>query len=282
MRYLFLGLFNLLLLITILCSCSTKSVQIEPKIISKHFAKLGIPGSFMLFDEKHDAYLYHNRAQCDSLYSPGETFYLPLVLMGLDHQILTDDKTIFDWDSVIYPNQNWNRAQDLAEAFKTSTPWFFKKLTKGIGHARILNGLIQFNYGNKDTTGGLDRFWREDGLKISPRQQIDFLRKLRNGKLDSRSVNQDVLKRISEVTDSLGCLIHQTIGSGMQNGENITWLIGYMETPCNTFYFSTCLQTKGKSKDYLVKVILKTTYSVFNDLRIMHLKKKDKLPEYKI
>ena len=282
MKFFPLKIVSLIVVVTLLSSCGSKSAQIEPQIISKQFAKSGMQGSFMLFDEKHDAYLYHNRAQTDSLFSPGETFYLPLILMGLHHQILADEKTIFNWDSVIYPNQNWNIAQDVEHAFKNNTPWFFKKLIKGIGHARMLNGLIQFNYGNRDTTGGLDRFWKEEGLKISPKQQIDFLRKLRNRKLDTKAISQDILKRISVVTDSLGCLIHQSIGFSTQSGENITWLVGYMETPCNTFYFSTCLQSTSKTRSQLNKVVKKITYNVINELRIMHLKKKDKLPEYKV
>jgi beta-lactamase class D len=282
MKLIHLRYFYLLSIVFLLSFCATKSVQIEPKIISKRFTQLGLQGSFMLFDEKHDTYLYHNRAQIDSMFSPGETFYLPLSLIGLHHQILNNKPTVFTWDSVIYPNQNWNVAQSLNHAFKHNTPWFFNKLIKGIGHARILNGLIRFNYGNKDTTGGLDNFWKHDGLKISPKQQIDFLRKLRNGKLDCKKENQDVLKRVSVVTDSLGCSIHQEFGIGSQDGKDITWLVGYMETPCNTFYFSTCTQSIGKTRSQLIKTVKSVTYKIINDLKIMHLKKKDKLPEYKI
>ena len=54
MKFFPLKIVSLIVVVTLLSSCGSKSAQIEPQIISKQFAKSGMQGSFMLFDEKHD------------------------------------------------------------------------------------------------------------------------------------------------------------------------------------------------------------------------------------
>ena len=56
--------------------------------------------------------------------------------------------------------------------------------------------LDKANYGNADTSGGIDKFWLTGGLRITPEQEIDFLKRLYNNKLPFSQRTMDIVKKI--------------------------------------------------------------------------------------
>ena len=45
------------------------------------------------------------------------------------------------------------------------------------------NFLNQFDYGNRDISGGIDRFWLGNTLRISPLEQVAFVQKMHERRL---------------------------------------------------------------------------------------------------
>ncbi len=84
------------------------------------------------------------------------------------------------------------------------------------------------NYGNADTSGGIDKFWLTGGLRITPEQQINFLRRLHDNKLPFSQRSMDIVKNIMIAKDTLGCIVRAKTGWGDQDDLNIGWYVGYV------------------------------------------------------
>jgi len=69
----------------------------------------------------------------------------------------------------------WNQDQDMKSAIGNSTVWFYQELARRIGQERMQHYLELARYGNRDMSGGIDQFWLEGGLTITPKEQIAFL-----------------------------------------------------------------------------------------------------------
>jgi beta-lactamase class D len=258
--------------------CTMNSNRFERKDLDRYFKQYKVKGSFVIYDERHDTYLYFNKKGTETKYTPASTFKIANALIGLDNGVLKDDQSTFEWDSVIYPRVSWNKTQNLQEAFKNSTVWYFQKLAREIGTNRMKSSMIRLKYGNMKTSKNVDDFWLTGDLRISPLQQIDFLRRLRNNKLDVSEHSIDIVKKIMIVNDSLGYVVRQKTGWGFQNGKDIGWLVGYIENNQNTFYFATCIESSDPNTANFNKARINIPYQIFNELNIFHFTKKDKLP----
>jgi beta-lactamase class D len=265
-------------ILIMLQSCTVNSERYERKDLDRYFKQYKVTGSFIIYDERHDTYLLYNKKGTETSYTPASTFKIANALIGLDKKVLKDDEAIYDWDSVIYPRVEWNKSQNLQEAFKNSTVWYFQKLAKEIGAKKMKSSMIRLKYGNMKTSKNIDDFWLTGDLRITPMQQIDFLRRLRNNKLDVSEHAMDITRKIMIANDTLGYVIRQKTGWGFQNGKNIGWLVGYIENNQNTFYFASCIESIDPNTANFNAARKNIPYQIFNELNIFHFTKKDKLP----
>lgn len=227
----------------------------------------GVEGSFSLFSEKDSTYTLYNPSQFKTAYSPASTFKICNSLIGLESGVIFDENVIIKWDSIQRPNPNWNKDHDLKTAFKNSTVWYYREMARRIGGKRMKAWLNKAEYGNADTTGGVDLFWLKGGLRISPEQQIDFLRRFNNYKLPFTKPTIDIVKNIMIVEDTLGYVLRAKTGWADNETEpSIGWYVGYVETKDNTYYFANCIQTKDFDK---AKARIDITYQILRDLGII-------------
>jgi beta-lactamase class D len=113
-------------------------------------------------------------ALCDTALSPCSTFKIPNALIGLDAGVMKDEHHRFGWDGKPRWREEWNHEMDLGEALRVSCVPCFQELARAIGAARLQKKVDAFSYGNRDLSGGLDRFWLGSSLAISPREQARF------------------------------------------------------------------------------------------------------------
>ncbi|MFY8185564.1 MAG: class D beta-lactamase [Bacteroidia bacterium] len=258
-------------LITILSTCGLLVAQNNNTIIRNDLKSFydaqGLEGSFSLFNEKDSTYLLYNPSQFKTAYSPASTFKICNSLIGLESGVIWDENFIIKWDSVQRPNPKWNADHDLKTAFKNSTVWYYREMARRIGGKRMKAWLNKAEYGNTDTTGGVDLFWLKGGLRITPEQQIDFLRRFNNYKLPFTKPTVDIVKKIMVVEDTLGYMLRAKTGWADNELEpSIGWYVGYVETKDNTYYFANCIQTKDFDK---AKARIYITYQILRELGII-------------
>ncbi len=156
----------------------------------------------------------------------------------------------------------------MKEAFKNSTVWYYQELAKRVGEKRMKNWLDSVQYGNGDITGGIDGFWLWGKLRITPNEQIDFLRRLHDNKLPFSKRSMDIVKDIMIAKDTLDCVIRAKSGSGKQDEQYVGWYVGYVTTTDNVYYFSNCIQSFDKNPEF-GKARLDIVNNVLDELKIL-------------
>ncbi len=250
------------------------SMQLKKKEVIRNdfkdfFEANNADGSFILYNQNADSYTYYNKTLTRQLYSPASTFKICNSLIGLETGIIKDANFVIPWDSVVRSYPVWNQNTNLKIAFQNSTVWYYQELARRVGGEKMNYWLHKSHYGNEDTTGGIDQFWLSGGLRISPMQQIEFLKKLRNNKLDFSQRGMDVVKDIMIVKDTLDYVIRAKTGWGDAATNYIGWYVGYIEKEGNVYYFSTCMLTRGLDETYIRAARKEITYSILNKLNIV-------------
>lgn len=244
------------------------SLTFPSKVIHQDFKRFydqfQVEGTFVLYDQNQHQYHYFNQHLVHQKFTPASTFKICNSLIGLETGVIKDEHFRLAWDSVVRQNPKWNTDTDLKSAFQNSTVWYYQELARRVGGKQMYDWLKKVKYGNADTSGGIDRFWLTGGLRISPMQQIDFLKKLQRNKLPFSKRSAAIVKDIMIVKDTLGYTLRAKTGWGFQDNQDIGWYVGYLEKGNNVYYFANCIQEDdannpqfGNARIEIVELILK-------------------------
>ncbi|MER8808298.1 penicillin-binding transpeptidase domain-containing protein [Mesorhizobium australicum] len=125
---------------------------------------------------------------CDQRFSPASTFKVPLSLIGYDAGILGDEHTpAWDYKPEFNAVKRDQKTVDPTIWERDSIIWFSREITRRLGTQKFAGYVSKFNYGNGDVTGnpgkddGLTHSWVNSSLKITPVEQVAFLRQLLAG-----------------------------------------------------------------------------------------------------
>lgn len=206
-----------------------------------YFEKYDVQGSFTLFDEKNNTYKVYNEKQFSQFFTPASTFKVCNSLIGLETGVINDENYTIQWDS-IRRNEVWDADHDLKSAYKNSTVWYYQELARRVGGEKMKYWLDRSQYGNMDTTGGIDKFWLTGGLRISPVRQIDFLQRLHNKKLPFSERSMNIVEKIMVEEQTKNYILRAKTGWGNEKDIDVGWYIGYVQTKDNVYYFANCIQ----------------------------------------
>jgi len=237
-----------ILVVFALASCRVKQTTEIRDDFKKFYDQYNVKGGFVLYNQNVDKYLIYNEPQCKAQYTPASTFKICNSLIGLETGVIKDENFLIAWDS-IKRREIWDKDHTLKTAFPNSVVWYYQELARRVGGQQMKHWLEKAQYGNADTCGGIDKFWLQGKLRISAEQQIDFLRRLHDNKLPFSQRSMDIVKNIMIVKDTSGYVIRAKTGWGSQDGKDIGWYVGYVETRDNVCYFSNCVQTPSKNTE---------------------------------
>ncbi|MHB0885107.1 MAG: penicillin-binding transpeptidase domain-containing protein [Bacillota bacterium] len=219
-------------------SSVTEKVNVED--LQAYFA--GATGSFVLFDQKKQEYFIYDEAESQRRVSPCSTFKIPNSLIGLESGVVQDENTKFKWDGTRYDIPAWNADQTLTSAFANSVVWYYQKLAAGVGAQQMQRFLDETHYGNANMSGGLTKFWLDSSLRVSPLEQVLFLRKLYAYDLPFSRPNIDTVKGIMVLWNRDGSVLSGKTGSA---GGHLAWFVGYLESGDKIYFFATKVEGKG-------------------------------------
>jgi len=261
-------IFPVLLTMTLLLSSSIKK---EEKIdLASVYKEYSVTGSFILHDQKNDKDYFYNKSDYSIATTPASTFKICNSLIGLETGVISDENVVIPWDSVERQMPEWNKDNDLKTAFKNSTVWYYQELARRIGEKRMKIWLDKCNYGNKDTSGGIDKFWLTGGLRISPRQQIDFLKRLYSENLPFSKRSMSIVKKMMVMTDSSAYTLCGKTGWGMDGNSDIGWFVGYVETNGNVYFFCNRVYSKDPSNNDFARSRTEITIKALQKLKILN------------
>ncbi|MET0857175.1 MAG: class D beta-lactamase [Telluria sp.] len=141
---------------------------------------------------------------CDERVTPASTFNIPVALMGFDSGILKGEHAPMLPFKTGYPSYNasWRADTDPSSWLQNSVLWYAQQVTTGLGAARFHEYVQRFDYGNRDAGGdpgkdnGITQSWVSSSLRISPLEQVSFLRKVANRELPLSAHAYDMTARI--------------------------------------------------------------------------------------
>jgi beta-lactamase class D len=255
----------ILFIFVIVTAFTMKQTEENRDDFKKYYDQHGVEGSFALYDQKKDKFIFYNKQQFKQAFSPASTFKICNSLIGLETGVIKDENYIIPWDSVVRQNAKWNRDHDLKTAYKNSTVWYYRELARRVGGERMKFWLDKSQFGNSDTSGGVDLFWLRGGLRVTPEQQIDFLRRLRNDKLPFSKRTTDIVKKIMIAKDTLGYVLRAKAGWADDDKKSTGWYVGYLETKNNVYYFANCIQTQDFEK---AKARIEIANQILADLKL--------------
>lgn len=202
--------------------------------------------NFLLINGATDEIMLEFGPHIDERLTPACTFNIALSLMGYDADILKDEQTP-TWDfQEGYPDyiESWKASQTPLSWMQHSCLWYSRLLASQLGMEKMQTYLASLAYGNQDLSGGLTKAWLSSSLKISPREQVDFIHKVIHGKL-SISTNAIEMTKVLLFKEELpeGWKLYGKTGMGTifeQNGENVevVWFVGWIEKDHTFFPFA--------------------------------------------
>lgn len=180
----------------------------------------------------------HKNGVCDKRFSPASTFKVPLAVMGYDAGILTGkDEPAWDYRPEFNAVKRDHKTVDPTIWERDSVLWFSREITRRLGPEKFAAYVGAFDYGNADVSGnagkndGLTRSWVDSSLKITPVEQVDFLRRLLDRKLPVSAKAHEMTVAILPTFQAGDWIVQGKTGSTRAGAEGraLGWFVGWAD-----------------------------------------------------
>jgi beta-lactamase class D len=246
MRYPIIALCATLL---VLGGCRLNNVKLDDGL-KKHFDAEKVDGSFALYDNARNDFTIYNMKRDTTRMTPASTFKIVNALVALQTGRLADDSSIIKWDGVVRQRAETNQDLSLYHAFRLSSVGHFQQVARSIGRDTLRAWMDSLHYGNKNLGTRIDSFWLDNSLKISPDEQLGLVKKLYFHQLPFRvSVQEMVKKMMIQENNTTYQLAYKTGLGRTEQGENVAWMVGWIEENRHVYPFVLNLGTKDDGID---------------------------------
>lgn len=204
----------------------------------------------VIFDVSADQFLVRNPKQCQERLPPCSTFKIPNALIGLETGVLSGPGDLKTWDGTRHEREVNNRDHDLASAIENSVLWYFQDVALDVGPGRMQAWLDRLDYGNRDISGGQDRFWLSSSLEIDAFEQVRFMAALDEGALDAGRENQqaveDMMRQTKNLPEGFSGDLYGKTGSCVGEEGDHGWFAGFYHRDGRRYVFA--VNVKGEKQ----------------------------------
>jgi beta-lactamase class D len=186
------------------------------------------------------------RGDCARRVTPASTFKIAISLMGYDAGFLKDEHTptlpwrpgYVDWRA------SWKQSTDPAAWMRDSVVWYSQQVTRSLGGRRFAAYTRRFGYGNADVSGdpehdGLTFSWIDSSLRISPLEQVAFLRRMLGRRLGVGAHAYAMTARLTALGHTVGgWTVHGKTGAA----GGVGWYVGWAERDGRTLVFARLIR----------------------------------------
>lgn len=172
---------------------------------------------------------------------PASTFKIPNTLIGLETGAVKPDE-VFRWDGKPREFEAWERDLTFIEAFRVSCLPCYQELARRVGIEPMRRLVRELGYGNGEVGDTVDVFWIDGPLKISVREEAEFVRRVYLGELPFGRAHLETLKAAMKLEDTPAYRLFAKTGwAGMTNrvDPGVGWFVGWVETPEGPRFFAT-------------------------------------------
>ncbi|MBL8630782.1 MAG: class D beta-lactamase [Rhodospirillaceae bacterium] len=203
---------------------------------------------------------------CGTRESPASTFKVALSLMGYDNGYLSDADT----PSIPYKDEyrammdSWKVTTTPKSWMEDSVVWYSQVMTKALGPEKFKAYVDGFHYGNGDISGdagknnGLTNAWLSNSLRVSPAEEVAFIRRMLAGQLP---VSKDAVAKTKAIMPEFPAdgdwTVYGKTGSGLRRnaegtlagGRQFGWFVGWAVKGKRTIVFARLVRDEEKIDD---------------------------------
>ena len=222
------------------------------------------PGECVVFAPLSGPESVFGEDECARRTLPASTFKVPHALIALQTHVVTATSVI-KWDGTRRDFPRWNADQTLESSLKRSVVWVYQRFATAIGRERELEHLRAFHYGSATFAGDVTTFWLNGDLRISPDEQVAFLRRMFTYDLPVDRVHIDTVTRDltmprGTIENAAGVhkfplrwpadtIVRAKTGNGTVDGEHVSWLVGELETGGRQDVFASRARSATRTLD---------------------------------
>jgi len=250
----------LLAMLLLFVSCSTaqpagqvtKPAQIVNPLNDAQRVASGFSGGVFLLDGETGDVFATNEQWLVRDAIPASTFKVFSSLAALESGVVASTDQIIRLPHYTSTREEINRDLDFASAFALSALPHYQHLVREIGAERMQSYLDIAGYGNRSIGGGVDQFWISGDLRITPREQLEFLQRLYRADLPFRQEVIAQVKQIMQRVEYGGRVYGKTGWATAADGLHTGWSVGWLEREAKEpLYFATLLQTMTPGDSFL-------------------------------
>lgn len=256
-----------------LYSCSPNNVNVDDSL-GKYFKDNNVEGCFALFNNANGKFTIYNLDRYkDSNYLPASTFKIVNSLIGLQTGIISNTQMVIKWDSVVRPVKEWNKDLTMYEAFRVSAVPYYQEVARRIGKDTMQVWLDSLHYGSTKIKTRIDSFWLDNSLKLTPDEELGLVKKLYFRQLPFFGNYQDTVKKLMLFEDNPAYRLSYKTGWGQkENGNQLGWIVGWIEENNHPYFFVLNLESKEKDFD-MVTIRMKILKDILKHLGFLEGKK---------
>jgi beta-lactamase class D len=229
----------------------------------------GYQGNILIYDLNRDTYYAANVDSVTQAHIPASTFKIMSSLVAIEAGLVAHADTVLPWDGVSRGRTETNADLTLRDAFRLSSVPHYQALVRAVGAPAMQRALSDAGYGNQIISGGIDQFWLSGGLRISPMQQIDLLRRLYHQDLPFSATAMNTVKDIMVTERTDAYVLRAKTGLAILNeDENTGWWVGWVEHGSNVTMFATVLTATAPDADF-IPARLSVTRDVLQELGVL-------------
>ncbi len=216
------------------------------------FAAAKVEGVFVLRSLDSGAQIVTDATLAGVREVPASTFKVPNALIALERGVLAGADTAMKWDGKTYEIETWNHDHTLASALRDSVVWYFQEVARQIGPEAMRAALAGFNYGTADIGSVIDRFWIDGPLRISPREQVEFMARLHARTLPIAPRHMALVEHMITREQAPGWSWRGKTGLGDRDGKAIGWLVGTVERDGRAWAYALMVRAPEAEIDRLI------------------------------
>lgn len=202
------------------------------------FSEHGFEGTFVLQEVGADLIEVHDPERARTPRLPASTFKILNSMIALETRALSDVDEVISWDGVTREVESWNQDHTLRTGIEVSAVWAYQHIAEQVGEETMAEWVSRAEYGNDNIGGGITDFWLSGDLRISPIEQLEFLRRFVEKDLPFRP---EVMAQVREILirerGPDWTWSHKT-GTALADSPALGWLVGITEHQGRTWVFA--------------------------------------------
>ena len=235
-------------LLILLASCGEKAKLIteesDQMVIDHRFQKLldsaNLEGAILVFDDSKGMWYTNDSSKIHEGHIPASTFKIPNSIVALELGIIDNDSTMIYWDTEPRRLKAWEEDLIFREAFHRSCVPCYQEIARIAGVKNMKEQLTKMEYPQMVfDTGDVDNFWLVGESRISPKEQLLFLKSVIDSTIKVSPRTVAIMKRMMIITDDNQGVFRGKTGWSIQNEKHNGWFIGCLTQNEHNYYVVT-------------------------------------------